>query len=287
MNSEQIETINETVENGVDQVGKLDDILYQVAFKGLEIIAVILFFVILTKLLMALNHRVMRKQATKISETRSATIASIIDDILKYLISFIAFIALLPILGVDSSIILASSGFLAIVVGVGGSSFIGDFIDGFFALFEGYYDVGDYVKVGSYEGEIIDIGLKTTVLKTFNNEIVSVPNSSVVEVINLSKLNHVQYPVLCIAYDASIKEVEKIIKKRLLPVMFEKNIILDFCYLGVNALGESSVELKFEMMSTEKNRFEAMRQFNREAKLMCDENDIEIPFNQLVVHSGK
>ncbi len=282
----QLDTVNKTVKEGVSKADQIDEFLYDAAFKVIEIAIIIVFFVILTKVLMAVNHRLMRKQATKISDTRAATIASIIDDLIKYVTSFIAFISILPVLGINSNIILASSGFLAIIVGVGGSSFIGDFIDGFFALFEGYYDVGDYIKVGNYEGEIIDIGLKTTILKTFNNEVIAVPNSSIIEVINLSKLDHIQYGLLSTSYDANILELEKIINENLIAVMMEKPIIKGFRYIGVDALGASSVDLKFEIISNEKDRFEAMRQFNREVKLMCDQNNIEIPFNQLVIHNG-
>ncbi len=284
--NEQVETINKTVEQGVNQVSKLDELLYQLAIKGIEIVLLIVIFVILTKLLMKLNHRLMRKQAKKISETRSVTIASIIDDLIKYIMSFIGFISILPIFGVDSSIILASSGFLAIIVGVGGSSFIGDFIDGFFALFEGYYDVGDYIIAGSYEGEIVDIGLKTTVLKTFNNEIVSVPNSSIIEVVNLSKLDHIQYTSLSTAYDANLIEIEKVVNNYLIDAVKANDEIIECRYIGVDALGESSVDLRFEITSKEKDRFQAQRTFNREAKLVCDQHNIEIPFNQLVVHNG-
>lgn len=285
--NKDLETINNTVETGVKNADKIDEFLYNVAFGLIEVVLILFAVFITTKILMAINHRLMRKQATKISDTRATTIASILDDLIKYFMSFLGVIFVLPVIGIDSNIILASSGFLAIIIGVGGSSFIGDFIDGFFALFEGYYDVGDYIKVGGFEGEIIDIGLKTTVLKTFNNEVVSVPNSAIIEVINLSKLPYIQYGLLSTSYSAKLVDIEQILEDELVNIMNNKDIIQEFSYVGVDTLGPSSVDLKFEIISTEKDRFEALRQFNREAKIICDANKIEIPFTQVVIHQGE
>jgi small conductance mechanosensitive channel len=57
-------------------------------------------------------------------------------------------------------------------------------------------------------------------------------------------------------------------------------------YKGIQALGESSVVLRFVVCTKEQNFYAAFRALNRELKLMCDRNGIEIPFNQLVIHQA-
>ncbi len=281
-----LDFINELILNGEELTG-VQKILMMVAIKIIEIIAVVILFVVIAKVAMYLNHRAMRKRSMIHSDTRSTTIASIIDDIIKYLCSIIGFVAILPILGVDTKAILASSGILAIVISVGGASFINDFINGFFALFEGYYDVGDFVRINEYEGNIMEIGLKTTTLKSLNNEFIAIPNSTIVEVVNLSKFNYVQYPVASMSYEDDLVYVKDSVVPEIINNLNEYEAISRIEYLGVSELAESSVNIKFELTSTEPNRFAAERLFLYEVKRVFDKHNIEIPFNQLVLHKAK
>ena len=58
-------------------------------------------------------------------------------------------------------------------------------------------------------------------------------------------------------------------------------------YKGVTELGESGVQLLFVAKCKEDDIYQVQRDLNREIKIMFDDNNIEIPFNQLVVHMGE
>ena len=62
--------------------------------------------------------------------------------------------------------LLAGAGVLGLAVGFGAQSLVKDVISGFFILFEDQFSVGDYVKIGTAEGMVEEIGLRTTKLKT-------------------------------------------------------------------------------------------------------------------------
>jgi small conductance mechanosensitive channel len=86
-----------------------------------------------------------------------------------------------------------------------------------------------------------------------------------------------------------LEKVEKVLET-LLPAIREKysDVFLeDPKYLGVQELGESGVQLKVIGKVNEKDIFSAARLLNREIKIGFDQNGIEIPFNQIVVHQGK
>ena len=72
------------------------------------------------------------------------------------------------------SLTFASMGGFA--VGFGAQSLVKDLINGFFILFEDQYGVGDYVTIGTFDGIIDSIGIRTTVIKDFNGDIHSIPN---------------------------------------------------------------------------------------------------------------
>ena len=58
-------------------------------------------------------------------------------------------------------------------------------------------------------------------------------------------------------------------------------------YKGVTELGESGVNLLFVAKCYEDDIYQVQRDMNREIKIMFDNNNIEIPFNQLVVHMAE
>lgn len=279
-----INFINEWIMAG-ESFSKTEKFIYLLLIKIVAVIAIIVFFVVLSKVAMYLNHRGMRKRAV-ISDTRNETIASIIDDLIKYVFSIICLVTILPLLGVNSKAILASSGVLAIVISVGGATFINDFINGFFALFEGYFDVGDFVRINSYEGTILEIGLKTTVLLSANNEFIAIPNSTIVEVVNLSKYDFIQYPVASISYDQDVDFVLEKVAPEIVENLKETGLFTSIKCLGVTELAASCVNIKFEIRSHAQDRFEVERQFYYHVKTIFDKHNIEIPFNQLVLHNA-
>ncbi len=280
-----INFINEFIMNGENLTG-FQKVVFIIGIKLIEIVAVVILFMVIARFAMYLNHRAMRKRRVY-SKTRAETMASIIDDIIKYIFSFIGFISVLPILGVDTKTILASSGILAIMISVGGASFITDFINGFFALFEGYYDVGDFVRINNFEGNIVEIGLKTTTLKSMNNEFIAIPNSTIIEVVNLSKLNYIQYPVASFSYADDISYIHESVVPEIVRSMKEDPKVVEIEYLGVSELAASSVNIKFELTSKEQDRFHVERQFYYHIKRIFDKHNVEIPFNQLVLHKAK
>ena len=55
-------------------------------------------------------------------------------------------------------------------------------------------------------------------------------------------------------------------------------------YLGVDQLADSGINLKFCVDVAEENIFDGQRMLARDLKILFDENDVEIPFPQVVVH---
>ena len=62
--------------------------------------------------------------------------------------------------------LLAGAGILGLAVGFGAQSLVKDIISGFFVIFEDQFSVGDYIKINTFEGEVLEIGLRTTKLKS-------------------------------------------------------------------------------------------------------------------------
>ena len=99
---------------------------------------------------------------------RARTIVTLANSLLRYAAALVILCWGLSILGVDVSMIVASVGVVALVVGFGVESLIADMVTGTFILFENQYNVGDIVEVGGFRGTVREIGIRTTAISGWN-----------------------------------------------------------------------------------------------------------------------
>jgi small-conductance mechanosensitive channel len=83
----------------------------------------------------------------------------------------------LGILGVNATSLAVVFGALSIGIGFGLQNIFNNFISGLILLFERPIQVGDYVEVGGLWAEVKQINVRATVVQTFDNASVIIPNS--------------------------------------------------------------------------------------------------------------
>lgn len=159
----------------------------------------------------------------RISERREATMVRLLQNVFSYVIYFVAGVMILETLSVDVRGLLAGAGIVGLAVGFGAQNLVKDIITGFFIIFEDQFSVGDYVRVGTFEGTVEEIGLRTTKIKSWTGEINILPNGSIVEVTNFSLHNSVAFVDVSISYEENIQKAEQVILELLeeLPSRYE------------------------------------------------------------------
>ena len=126
------------------------------------------------------------------SKSRKAkTVSSLVRSIIKYVTIIALICVILVVWGVDVFGIIMGVGILTLIVGLGCQSLIQDVISGLFIVFDDYFAVGDTVIIDGFRGTIVEVGLKTTKLQDFGGNIKSITNSSIVTVVNMSRLRSV------------------------------------------------------------------------------------------------
>ena len=219
---------------------------------------------------------------------KSLSVVGLFTSLCKFICFIIGGVWSLGVLGVNIAGIFASLGIASLIVGFGAQSLIEDMISGIFIIFEGQYHVGDIIVLDEFRGTVRNIGIRTTSIEDDGGNFKIVNNSDIRNLQNRSMNRSITATTVCISYDADIPQVEKVIVDAL-PEMFERNKDVWLSvpkYIGVDNLGESSVELKFIVEVTEANFFGARRRLNRELKILFDKHGIEIPYNQIVVHQS-
>jgi potassium efflux system protein len=99
------------------------------------------------------------------------------SSLLHYLILAVGFVAAIALLGVDLSKITVLAGAFSVGIGFGLQSIVNNFVSGLIVLFERPIDKGDSVEVGNLRGTVQHIGIRASVVRTFQGADIIVPNS--------------------------------------------------------------------------------------------------------------
>ena len=94
-----------------------------------------------------------------------------------YLLMVIGIIISFQFIGIDLSGLAVVFGLLSVGIGFGLQNVTSNFIAGLILLVERPIKIGDRVTVGETEGDVVDINIRSTTVRTLNNIAMIVPNS--------------------------------------------------------------------------------------------------------------
>ena len=219
---------------------------------------------------------------------KGRTISRLLVSFFKWVIALTALFFIMDAWGANTTTMLASAGVVTLIIGLGSQSLVADILAGIFIVFEGEFQVGDIVIIDGWRGEVKEIGIRTTKLIDAGYNIKIVNNSEIKTIINQTQELSLAKAYVSVSYGARIEKIEAVIADNLESFKEKIPAIVEGPYYkGVSELGESGVTLLFVAKCQEDDIYQVQRDMNREIKIMFDNNNIEIPFNQLVVHMGE
>ncbi len=159
---------------------------------GLRLAVILLFAILLTRMLKAVTARLVHlakssSRAGQMREQQTRTLAGLLYSIGAAVIALIAVLMGFEVLGFDIAPAMATAGVASIAIAFGAQSLLKDFINGFFIVFEDQYVVGDLIQVNGETGRVEHLTLRRTVIRNPAGAMVTVPNSLVGQVANLSR----------------------------------------------------------------------------------------------------
>lgn len=249
---------------------------------ALKIIAILILSSIIIRIgKVAINNifKVRLKSPIRTSERRETTLMKLLENILTYVISFMAFLMILSTLTIDVKALLAGAGIVGLAVGFGAQNLVKDIITGFFIIFEDQFSVGDQVRIGTLEGVVQEIGLRTTKLKSGSGELHILPNGSIIQVTNFSIHNSKASIDISLAYGTDIIRAEQIIQELLdtLPEKYEDLVKVPEI-LGVQNFGPSEIILRIAVETKPLRQTTVCRMIRRDLKLWLDQHGLETQF---------
>ncbi len=253
---------------------------------------VTIFTILFSTLLYLIIRRILKKilslklNSVRINDRRQKTTIGLIGNVCKYFIAIIAILVILNEYGIDTKSLVASLGVVSLVIGLALQDLLKDIIAGISILFEDQYAVGDVVTIGDFKGTVTYLGIKSTRIRAFTGEVLVIPNRNIDKVINHSFEKSISFLDMPISYDTNIDLAKEVLSN--LCDELKKELGLDSAKVcGVQNLGDSSIAIRISFSCPFANKISSEQIFKERVKKAFDENNIEIPFQQVVVHNGK
>ncbi len=269
---------------------KAEDGSLNILGKSFKILLIFLVIFAITKIVSRVidisfgNKRLTRLQ---ISGRRMNTLSEILKKVIKYILIFIGIVVSLDMFNINTTSIIATAGIGGLAIGFGAQSLVKDIITGFFILLEDQYAVGDYVKIGSMEGVVEELGLRVTKLRDFSGELHIIPNSNVQIVTNRSRGSMRALVKVSIGYETDIEKAISVIENLNEELSkTNENIVTGPTVLGVTDLGNSGIEITIIAMTKSMGQWAVERAIRKGIKEAFEKEGIQIPYSRIEVIDG-
>ena len=215
------------------------------------------------------------------------SIASIIGSSLRGLVIFVGLYVALTSIGLELGVLLVPLGAIGIGLGFGLQRIAENFVSGLILLTERPISDGDIIEVNQIRGTVEKIGLRSTLLRTFDNTRVTVPNSELIsnQVDNWTladRIVRIRFNV-GVAYGSDMRLAERLLRETLAEhadVLAEPEPRVFFIEFGDSSLNF----LVFAWVDTPAKRLTTLSDLHFAIDSAFRENDIEIPFPQRDLH---
>lgn len=252
-----------------------------------QLLKFLVFILILfaTRMVARLTSRVVLKAVVQPHLRMSKLMQDFFVSMSSKLIYFIGILIAFSKIGLDLAPVLTGFGVAGIIIGFALQDTLSNFASGMMLLIYRPFDVGDLVEAGGVSGKVSSMSLVNTTIKTFDNQIIILPNSKiwgdVIKNVTHERLRRVDM-VFGIGYEDSIEKAEKILAEIVdaHPAALKKpepNI-------RVHVLGASSVDFIVRPWVKTDDYWDVYWDVTREVKLRFDKEGISIPFAQQDVH---
>ncbi len=196
----------------------------------------------------------------------------------------IAFIGVLPALGLDLSGLLVAGGIAGIVIGFASQSVVANLVSGIFLISEKPIKIGDQINIEGVAGFVEDVNILSTIIRTYDGLYVRMPNE---KVFTSNITNYVAHAARRFEYVIGIRysdDAEKAIEiiKRLIdehPFALKNPEPAVF----VDNLGDNSVNIVVKIWAPSTEWYGVKMELLWKIKTELEKNGIEIPFPQRVV----
>jgi moderate conductance mechanosensitive channel len=222
---------------------------------------------------------------------RICTVSRVIKSVTSILLVGAGALAGLAVLGVDLVPLLAGAGIIGLGISLASQNVIKDTINGFLILLEDQYAVGDVIAIDDVGGLVENMNLRITQLRNNEGRLITIPNSAITIVQNLSKgWSRVDLTVT-IAFETNPDDALQILRKLSEEIYRDRKWhfkILELPeVLGIDEMDHTGLKIRIWIKTQPLEQWAVAREFRRRLKQMMDIEHIAIGIPQQLLHFCK
>ncbi len=184
----QGDTGNAIFTNIVDLLKSFGEPLFNIGKTPISVVSV--FTAILFIIIAIFISKFLRKILTRVYRRRNMAegVQHSLNRILHYLIIAIGIYLAIDNLGISLTALAAIGGVLLVGIGFGLQELAKNFISGLILLLERPIRKGDYIEVGEKQGTVLDIGLRATIIRTYDDIEIQIPNGELINGVVVNRI---------------------------------------------------------------------------------------------------
>ena len=216
---------------------------------------------------------------------KQRSVRNLVSRIVSAVVFLIGLYIAMTVLKFDDTLktIVSAAGVSGIVVGLALQGTLSNTISGVVLSFRKNLNLGNWVETNGYAGEVIDINLNYFVIKEADNNMVVIPNKTILEnpFKNYSLTTKMRISIECgIEYNADLEKVETLVKEVITSHFNQKKIEKDVEFYFTE-FGDSSINFLCRFWVDSENALEKLKAKSKaiiEIKKAFDKEGISIPF---------
>ena len=233
-----------------------------------------------------LARRAVKNLLSRGSESRALTLTPIASTLVSVAVMGTGAVVALQQFGLDLTAVIAGAGVLGLAVGFGAQELVRDVISGFFLIFDGVIETGDFITTDQVTGQVDSVGIRVTKIRSFDGKLWYVPNGKIQVVGNMSREWVRAIANVSLAYEEDVARGLKAMQE------VGESWAADNAELcveapevqGVVVLADSSVNVRLVGKVAPGQHWAIEREWLKRIKDAFDEQGIEIPFPRGVMY---
>ncbi|MDJ0571704.1 MAG: mechanosensitive ion channel family protein [Pleurocapsa sp. MO_192.B19] len=240
-------------------------------------------------LIAKLNHTlaenyVMTRDVKRRMQVRIMTITRLLGGMIAIFWIVLGILIALTLIGINVTPLLAGAGILGLAFSFASQNIIKDALNGFLIILEDQYAVGDVINVGEVGGLVENLNLRITQLRDGQGRLITIPNSEIRTVANLSSQWSRAEIDIPIAYQAEIDRALKLISQVAQEMDRESDwqdkIIETPEVLGVDNFSDRGSVVRIWIKTEPLKQWEVAREFRRRLQKTFEKHNIPLPVSQ-------
>ncbi|MEH2452991.1 mechanosensitive ion channel family protein [Nostoc sp.] len=214
---------------------------------------------------------------------RAATVSGALKGLITFVFITLGILRSLNIFNMPTSSILAGGAVIGIAISLGSQSLIKDLVNGCLILMEDQFAVGDVIEIGDKSGLVENLNLRVTQLRNNEGKLITIPNSNITNVSNLTRLwSRVDFSIV-VAYENDPKQVLEILKqvcKQLYSEVEWRDRLLELPQvLGIDDLSHMGMLVRVWIKTAPMEQWSVGREFRLRVRQAFEANNIQIDAN--------